>query len=194
MIDNRRKGYALMFLFGMFLLGVLNLLAYSYIPFNGVLMTLFFLAISFTAAAVSYHDIDFSNFYWMLFSSFNFVVLLSRVFVNNSGIGTPKSTGSLGPLTIEQFWVGGIHLHHYWIGFLLIFVGFYMLRKQASEIKTAAVLGTGIGLVVDELGILLAGHTYHSWISYAALITVNVILFLSLFRFRLSKLKVGMLS
>lgn len=182
MISDERKSYALFFLFGMFLLAVLNLLTYPYMPFNGVLLTGFFLFLSVAAVTMSYYDVSYSSFYGVVFSSFNFMVLLSRVFVNTSGIGTPKSSGSLGPVKIEQLWIGGIHLHHYWLGLLLLATSFYMLKKQFSDFRTAAVLGTSIALVVDELGILLAGHTYHSWISYAGLVTINAFLFLLLFR------------
>ena len=182
MISDRWKSYALFFLFGMFLLGAMNLLTYPYIPFNGVLLTLSFIALSFTAVAMIYRGKDFSDFYWLIFVSFNFTALLSRVFVNTSGIGTPKSTGSLGPVKVEQIWLGGLHLHHYWLGFVLIFLGLYMFRNRFSEIKTGLVTGTGLALVVDELGILLAGHTYHSWISYLGLVALNTLIFVMVFR------------
>lgn len=170
------------FLVSMFLLGVLNIITYPYMPFNGVLLTLFFLSLSSMAVVMEHRGSRSLSFYWILFSSFNLTVLVSKVFVNAAGIGTPRSTGSLGPVIVEQLWIGGLHIHHYWLGILLLTVAFYMLKKQFSRIKTAAVLGAGLALVVDELGIILAGHTYHSSVSYISLAMVNTFLFLMFIR------------
>jgi hypothetical protein len=181
-LPDRAENLEVFFLLGMVMLGLLNIPTYPYMPFNGILLTLYFIALSFTAVILVYHRVDFSDFYWLIFVSFNFAALFSRVFVNTSGIGTPKSTGTLGPVRVEQIWVKGIHLHHYWFGIILISLGFYMLRNRFSQTKTALVKGTGLALVVDELGILLAGHIYHSWVSYLSLAVLNTLLFVTVFR------------
>lgn len=165
------------FLASMFLLGALNILTYPYMPFNGVLLTLFFLSLSSIAVVLEHRRSRSLGFYWILFTSFNLTVLFSKVFVNTAGIVTPRSKGSLGPVPVEQLWIGGVHLHHYWLGILLIAVTFYMLKKQFSKLRTAAFLGSGLALVVDELGIIIAGHSYHSNISYISLAAANTFLF-----------------
>mgnify|MGYP006284454109 CR=1 FL=1 len=164
------------FLLGSFLiavssLAILNLLNYPYIPVEGVFFTSFFLVLSFVgcAAVMYYEDAKLADFYGAVFSSFAVVALLSRVFVNTAGIATPRSTGALGSLRIEQMWIGGIHLHHYWLGLSMLIGGIYMSKRGFSELKKGIIYGAGFALVIDEIGIILAGHTYHSWVSYLGL-------------------------
>ncbi len=168
----------IIFLVSMFLLGVLNIITYPYMPFNGLLLTLFFLSLSSIAVVLEHRRSRSLSFYWILLSSFNLTVLFSKVFVNTAGIGTPRSTGSLGPVPVEQLWIDGLHVHHYWLGVLLIAVAVYMFKTQFSKIKTAAFLGSGLALVVDEFGIIIAGHSYHSNISYISLAAANTFLFI----------------
>lgn len=161
-----------------FSLGFLNILTYPYIPMNGVFLTASLLLTSSVAGVLAYQDkIRLRRQQGMVFSSFILTTLLCRVFVNTSGIGTPKSTGTLGPVTVEQIWMGGFHIHHYWMGITVLALSAYMWREKFSQVRTAAVFGAGLALVVDELGIILVGHTYHSPLSYLALMLTNVLLF-----------------
>lgn len=181
-MDLETVSSEIVFIVGMILLGALNINTYPYMPVNGVLLTLFFLSLSSIVVVQKFLNNRSTCFFWILFTSFNLTVLFCRVFVNTTGIGTPRSTGNMGPLTVQQLWIEGIHIHHYWLGLLLLPVAFYMVKKQFSKIRIAAVLGTGIALVVDELGIILVSHTYHSSVSYISLAVVNTILFLMFFR------------
>ncbi|MGY2067116.1 hypothetical protein [Blastococcus sp. SYSU DS0619] len=54
--------------------------------------------------------------------------------------------------------VGGVHLHHYLWGILLLaLIGFFGLGDRAPRVRTAMGLGYGIGLalVVDEAALLI---------------------------------------
>ena len=184
MIDTTSKRFANFFVLAMLSMATANLLNYPYIPMLGVLSTVYFLILSVAATKLKYYRSEDSNFLWSIFSFFNLTTLFARVYVNSSGLVGPGASGNLGPVKVEQFWLGGIHLHHYWLGILITITGLFMMKKNISEIRSGAVLGTGLALIVDELGIILTQQLYHSWISYIALILVNTALFLKLSKSR----------
>ncbi len=66
-----------------------------------------------------------------------------------------------------QVWAIGLHLHHYNLGliFILLSVGLpLLLRNMHYETITSFLFGLGIGIVIDETGLLLTkGHDYWSW-------------------------------
>lgn len=114
---------------------------------------------------------------WILFIMFTLTVLTSRAFINVAGIGTPRSMGNIGPFAVQQIWVGGIHLHHYMLGFLLMALAVAgTIWGDRSRLQTAAFLGVGLAFTVDETGIILAGHTYHSPVSYVAVAGIHIAL------------------
>jgi hypothetical protein len=177
-LRSSKYSVLMVFLLAVFSLGLLNLLTYPYIPMNGVFLTAFLLLTSSAAGVLAYRDrIQLREVQGVVFSSFIVTTLVSRVFVNTSGIGTPKSTGTLGPVTVEQIWMGGFHLHHYWLGIAALAFSVYMWREKFSQVRTGAVFGAGLALVIDELGIILVGHTYHSPLSYLALMLTTALLF-----------------
>jgi hypothetical protein len=174
---SRKFTVPTVFLLAVFSLGSLNLLTYPYIPENGIFLTAFLILTSSIFGVLAWKEkTQPHGVRGIVFCSFIVTTLVSRVFVNTSGIGTPKSTGTLGPVTVEQIWMGGFHLHHYWLGIAALAFSAYMWREKFSQVKTAAVFGAGLALVVDEIGIILAGHTYHSPLSYLCLMLTNALL------------------
>ena len=76
---------------------------------------------------------------------------------------------------------GGIHIHHFWFGLILLAVGGWMgIVNQNQQIdQLAAVLyGAGGGLIADEVGLLLTFGDYWTGLTYTL-----VIIFLALASF-----------
>jgi uncharacterized membrane protein len=68
---------------------------------------------------------------------------------------------------------GGIHIHHFWFGLILLAVGGWMgIVNQNQQIdQLAAVLyGAGGGLIADEVGLLLTFGDYWTGLTYTLLI------------------------
>ncbi|MFB6204456.1 MAG: hypothetical protein ABEJ75_02320 [Candidatus Nanohaloarchaea archaeon] len=167
------------------LLGAFSLATYPYIPELSVPFYMFFLSVVVLGDRIIKRSGSsrVSSRGWLGFASFSITVLLSRAFINTAGIATPKSTGSLGPFLVEQVWFHGLHLHHYIIGFFLAgAAGYLAIRGRLSERKTWILAGTGLGLVADEFGILVAGQTYHSLMSYPVIMALQLLLFILLVR------------
>lgn len=66
-----------------------------------------------------------------------------------------------------QVWAIGLHLHHYNLGlfFILLSIGLpLLLRNMHYETYTSFLFGLGVGIVIDETGLLLTkGNNYWSW-------------------------------
>ncbi len=165
------------FLAGSLIAGLLNISTFPYLPLRGVLLTVLLVLIAVFTYLWERGESEPPEFYRGLLFSFVLTVLLLRLFVNTAGIGTPGSTGSLGPLTITQIWVGDLHLHHYWIGVFLLPLGFFTWRKGESDLISSLLLGVGLAAFLDEFGIIVAGHTYHSMISHITVALTSILLF-----------------
>jgi uncharacterized membrane protein len=69
---------------------------------------------------------------------------------------------------------GGIHIHHFWFGLILLAVGGWMgIVNHNREIdRLAAVLyGAGGGLIADEVGLLLTFGNYWTDLTYTIVIS-----------------------
>ncbi len=64
----------------------------------------------------------------------------------------------------------GYHIHHFYIGVILIAIaGWFSLVEDNNEKETnklALIYGTGLGLFMDEIGLLLTWGDYYSGLSY----------------------------
>lgn len=163
------------------LIGV-NLVALGYIHSPLTLEVKVFYAL-FTGLMASglliYHSGDSGmNRHFLILSAFFLTVAGLRTFVGMAGIGFPKNTGQIGPFTVNQVWLFGVHLHHYYLGFVLL------LTAEINHILTGKpqlkpfYQGIGLGLIADELGILLTGATYYNSVSYTAIIALEALLLL----------------
>lgn len=64
----------------------------------------------------------------------------------------------------------GYHIHHFYIGiFLICIAGWLSLvgSSRFSRKRTAVIYGTGLGLFMDEIGLLLTWGDYYSSLSYS---------------------------
>jgi hypothetical protein len=70
---------------------------------------------------------------------------------------------------------GGLHIHHFWFGLLLLAVGGWLgisySRKDIS-IVAAVLYGAGGGLIADEVGLLLTFGDYYSGLTWTFLVFI----------------------
>lgn len=86
--------------------------------------------------------------------------------------------------------IGGIHVHHFMYGIVLLCVGGWiaLVSEEYNLRKLAAVLyGAGLGFFIDEVGFLLTWGEYWSSLTYAvillaALAFVNAVYFIDFWR------------
>ncbi len=96
----------------------------------------------------------------------------ARAIVVLSGIATSGggTSGSAAGLPVRELWVGGYHIHHFFYGFLLLVVaGWISLFHPSISRRIVAVLyGLGLGIFVDEWGLLVTMEDYHARSSWFA--------------------------
>ncbi len=80
-----------------------------------------------------------------------------------------------GGSTLTHFHIGrniilfGYHIHHFYFGILLMGIAGWLAiagRTKISKEKLALVYGAGLGLLMDEIGLLLTWGDYASTLSY----------------------------
>ena len=88
-------------------------------------------------------------------------------------------------LTDQEFHliIGGYTIHHFFIGVLIISItGIISLSFKGHEYLLSLIYGIGLGLILDETGLLITWGDYSSRITYNLavlfiLISLNVIFF-----------------
>lgn len=84
-----------------------------------------------------------------------------------------------------EFWIGNYHIHHFFFGILLLSIsGWASLigNKRKYKILSAMLYGGGLGLLIDEVGLLLTWGNYWATQSYifsviVVFIFLNIILY-----------------
>ncbi|MBS3736033.1 hypothetical protein KGY72_02530 [Candidatus Bipolaricaulota bacterium] len=80
-----------------------------------------------------------------------------------------------GGSTLTHFHIGrniilfGYHIHHFYFGILLMGIAGWLAiagRTDISKEKLALIYGAGLGLLMDEIGLLLTWGDYASTLSY----------------------------
>ncbi|WP_414837732.1 hypothetical protein ACK3SF_05685 [Candidatus Nanosalina sp. VS9-1] len=109
----------------------------------------------------------------IVLSTFFLSFVVARVAVILSGIVGPETAGPAFFIPVNEIWVSGYHIHHFFFGFAaLISAGWLLLFREGFSKKYAAVLyGTGLGIFMDEFGMLLTEGDYFATSSYFAAIT-----------------------
>ncbi len=100
--------------------------------------------------------------------SFLITFTVSRAIVVLSGESKPSL----------ELWVGNYHIHHFFIGILLLAIsGWIGLVGNQNKYKytSAIVYGGGLGLLIDEIGLLLTWGNYWAKQSYVFGVIVIVI-------------------
>jgi hypothetical protein len=70
---------------------------------------------------------------------------------------------------------GGIHFHHFWFGILLVAASGGLALAYRNDILhrvLAVTYGAGLGLIGDEVGLLLTFGDYHSLLTYEVVLGV----------------------
>ena len=70
---------------------------------------------------------------------------------------------------------GGIHIHHFWFGLVLVLLGGGLgLAEESEKIKDvgAVFYGFGSGLIMDEVGLLLTMGNYWTSLTFVILVIV----------------------
>ena len=100
--------------------------------------------------------------------SFSITFISVRAIVALSGIVGPKSSGTAGGLPVIEISVPGFEVDHFFIGFLiLVIVGYRVLFQNGySEKRMAILYGAGLGIFVDEIGLLLTEGDYFTVSTY----------------------------
>jgi len=110
----------------------------------------------------------------VVLATFFLSFLVARVAVILSGIVGPEtSSGMAGFLPVNEIWVSGYHVHHFFFGFLSLMLSGWLLlfRKDVSRYYAAVLYGTGLGIFIDEFGMLLTEGDYFASSSYFVAMT-----------------------
>jgi len=101
--------------------------------------------------------------------------LLVRLFVIILGSANSEIAGVVEQGMGPHFYIGrnlilfGHHIHHFYFGFILIsFAGWSAIvgSPKIGKEKLAVLFGAGLGLFMDEIGLLLTWGDYYSSLSY----------------------------
>ena len=79
---------------------------------------------------------------------------------------------------------GGIHFHHFWIGILFVAAsGGLALTVQNDSLNRvlAVVYGVGLGLIGDEVGLLMTFGDYNSLLTYEVVLGAVAVLLMVIF-------------
>lgn len=108
--------------------------------------------------------------------SLKFITLISfsatfigvRLLVTLSGIIGEGKSGLAGFIPVNELWLAGYHIHHFFLGFVILsIVGWITLFWKDYSKKIVAVLyGAGLGIFVDEIGMLLTEGNYFTVSTY----------------------------
>jgi hypothetical protein len=104
--------------------------------------------------------------------SFLITFTISRAIVVMTGESKPSI----------ELWVGNYHVHHFFYGILLLSIsGWISLVESKKKYKTVAAIlyGSGLGLLIDEIGLLLTWGNYWARQSYIFGVIV-IFIFLSI--------------
>ncbi len=113
-----------------------------------------------------------------------FVVIRVLVFIAGSAHSKFAQAAKLGQPPGVKFAIGknlilfGYHIHHFYVGVALMAIAGWAVLMDSRRIprKTAAILyGAGLGLFMDEIGLLLTWGDYFSSLSYLLILLVSVV-------------------
>ena len=70
---------------------------------------------------------------------------------------------------------GGIHIHHFWYGLILLAVGGWIgisYSDRETDRLAAILYGAGGGLIIDEVGLLLTFGNYWTGLTFSVLVVL----------------------
>lgn len=110
-------------------------------------------------------------------TSFFFSFLFARLWVTLTGAAEAvyqKNVTYFGKNVV----IHGVHIHHFFYGFVLLCVGGWLALNQRERGKrklAAFFYGVGLGFFIDEIGFLLTWGEYWSSLTYATALLTGVI-------------------
>ena len=114
----------------------------------------------------------------------SFLAIRLAVIIAGSAESEFAQAAKAGGLPDAQFYIGsnvilfGYHIHHFYFGILLICVAAWLAivgTNTFSNKQVAVLYGVGLGLFLDEIGLLLTWGDYHSSLSYTLSLLVLAI-------------------
>lgn len=123
--------------------------------------------------------------------TFFLAFMIARVAVILSGIVGPEtSSGVAGFIPINEIWFNGYHIHHFFFGFIaLTAAGWFSLFHRSREVLSSVLYGAGLGIFVDEFGMLLTEGNYFAQSSYFVAMTFLTLLLIGIYWDRVSNEK-----
>lgn len=121
---------------------------------------------------------------FVVFVSFVVGFVGARTVVVAAGlVGEETTSGSFLGLPIHQLDFGAVHIHHYFYGFLtLAVIGWIaVFRDDYSKRLVAVLYGLGMGVFLDEVGMLLTEGAYFSRSTYFAVVLFVAVFFVALY-------------
>lgn len=117
-------------------------------------------------------------------ATISFVVgfVAARAVVVYGGLAGQSSGGRVGPVPWGELWVSGYHIHHFFYGFLLLVAAgaIALFFPDVSRRWVAVLYGLGLGIFVDEWGLLVTMDDYFARSSWFAAVTFLSLLFAGL--------------
>lgn len=97
----------------------------------------------------------------------------ARAVVVLGGLATTQGALTAGIGLFQQLWIFGFHIHHFFIGFLLVMLAGWgaLLHPQISRRWLAVLYGIGAGVFMDEVGFLLTWGDYYARQSWFVAVT-----------------------
>lgn len=121
--------------------------------------------------------------------SFSVAFATARILVVLSGIVGPDAVGTAWIVPVNEVWVRGYHVHHFFFGFLFLTVaGWLSLFSSMSRAKIAVLYGVGLGIFVDEFGMLLTEGDYFATSSYFVAVVFTSLILAGIYWDRLSEI------
>jgi hypothetical protein len=98
-------------------------------------------------------------------------------------VGEETTSGTILGIPIHQLDFGAVHIHHYLYGFVtLAVVGWIaVFRDDYSKRLVAVLYGLGMGVFLDEIGMLLTEGAYFSRATYFAVVLFVTVFFVALY-------------
>jgi hypothetical protein len=121
---------------------------------------------------------------FVVFVSFVVGFVGARTVVVAAGlVGEETTSGSFLGLPIHQLDFGAVHIHHYFYGFVtLAVIGWIaVFREDYSKRLVAVLYGLGMGVFLDEVGMLLTEGAYFARSTYFAVILFVAVFFVALY-------------
>ncbi|MDZ7689157.1 MAG: hypothetical protein U5J64_10685 [Halobacteriales archaeon] len=121
---------------------------------------------------------------FIVFVSFAVGFVGARAVVITAGlVGEETTSGTFLGLPIHQLDFGAVHIHHYFYGFVtLAVIGWIaVFRENYSKRLVAVLYGLGMGVFLDEVGMLLTEGRYFARSTYFAVVLFVAVFFVALY-------------